>query len=76
MRKEELALRKQACAGGCRTVGCPAAASELVEIELPGTWEACERYTVLTVAIAACPEHARELRRRAAAVLAARGDLR
>jgi hypothetical protein len=57
-------------------VGCPAAASELVEIELPSAWEASERYTVLTVAIAACSEHARELRRRAAALLAARVGLR
>jgi hypothetical protein len=61
---------------GCRVPDCPAAACELVEIELPAAWEASERYTVLTVAVAACAEHAPELRRRAAALLEARADLR
>jgi hypothetical protein len=54
---------------------CRALASAVVRVELPAAWEASERYTVLTVALAACPDHARELERRAAAVLAVRADL-
>jgi hypothetical protein len=63
-------------ADGCQALGCTAAASELVEVQLPAAWEVSERYTVLTVSAAACPEHAPELRRRTEALLVARADLR
>jgi hypothetical protein len=44
-------------------------------IELPTEWETGGTYAVVSVVVAACREHARELRGRAAALLAARADL-
>jgi hypothetical protein len=46
-----------------------------VEIQLPAAWEASRTYTVLTVVVDACREHAEELDRRAAALLEVRADL-
>jgi hypothetical protein len=74
LRLQADSLRARQREDGCRVLGCREAASELVEVQLPAAWEASERYTVLTVAVAACPEHAPELRRRSAALLVARAD--
>jgi hypothetical protein len=59
----------------CQVPSCQALARRRIEIELPAAWEASATYTVLTVAVGACFEHAPELERRAAAMLEARADL-
>jgi hypothetical protein len=46
-----------------------------VEIQLPAAWEASRTYTVLTVVVDACRDHADELERRAAALLEVRTDI-
>jgi hypothetical protein len=59
----------------CQVGLCHAHARRRVEIELPAAWEGSPTYTVLTVAVGACDEHAPELERRVAAMLQARTDL-
>ena len=59
----------------CPVRHCRARACVPVEMHLPAAWEASPRYTLLTIVVAACREHARELDRRAAAMLDARADL-
>jgi len=59
----------------CQLPSCRALARRRIEIELPAAWEASATYTVLTVAVGACFEHAPELERRVAAMLEARADL-
>ena len=59
----------------CQVPTCRAFARHRIEIELPAVWEGSATYTVLTVAVGACCEHASELQRRASAVLDARVDL-
>jgi len=59
----------------CQVPDCRARACTAVSIELPAAWEASPTYTVLTVQVGACREHARELRRRSAVLIDARGDL-
>jgi hypothetical protein len=60
----------------CQVRGCRARACEAIEVELPATWEPAATYTVLVITVGACREHARELRRRIAAILQMRADLR
>jgi hypothetical protein len=59
----------------CQVGGCRARACRAVEIQLPAAWEASRTYTVLTLVLGACGEHARELERRVAAMIDARVDL-
>jgi hypothetical protein len=56
--------------------GCRGRACEAIEIELPASWDASATYSVLVIVVGACREHARELRRRAVAVVEARADRR
>ena len=59
----------------CQVPECHAPACDWARIDLPAAWEASAMYTVLTVMVGACHEHARELERRSSAVLDARADL-
>ncbi len=59
----------------CQVADCRAAFRRVVAIELPAAWEASRSYSVITVLVGACREHAPELERRAHALLDARADL-
>jgi hypothetical protein len=46
-----------------------------VEIQLPAAWDASRTYSVLSVRVDACGDHADQLRHRVAALLEGRADV-
>jgi len=59
----------------CQARGCGEHASGVVEVELPVTWEASAEYTVLTLSVAVCDDHAHDVGGRARGLLEARVEL-
>ena len=56
----------------CQVPGCRRRVGQVVEIDLPASWDPSQTYTTLTVHLGACRKHGRELTRRMTAMLEAR----
>lgn len=56
----------------CQVPGCRKQVGQVVEIDVPASWDAFETYTTLTVHLGTCRKHGRELTRRMTAMLEAR----